>query len=504
MAICCLDDDQAHLLRSTMLLNSVEQVVRELLQNSVDANANRIELRVGVNQIDRSIEVSCHDDGEGIHDMDRIGLEYYTSKADGHGEALCRLTEISSIVRIVSNGSEVVFLGGRRAQVKANNEGTTVYAKDVLGPIAVRKAAWFADVDKSCEKLVKAVKVALIEYLVRIRQSVSFSVDIDGKRFRTGPQKISGAMVDLYGGEWNSYETQCGDMLVELAVNPTKRIRQAFFNGRPLSEDVGVKSTGYVLQLTTSKDRCYKLTEIREAVKTIQAPIQRKAGLMPMTPPEDHTGYLYEDTDTNMVADMDTDANMVVERRPLISSQLSAKSTYFHDISQWKITKQQLAQVQVIGQVDNKFILGRFEGTLIAFDQHACDERVQLEQIYQDTIEGTVLATETTDPFEAWGISNGSADRILGGSAGLTAVDLGNSPPPVVRGSAMSSWRCYISTMPPGLLAKCKSKSCRRAIKFGDKLTQDECSRLLQRLRNCYDPFHCAHGRPTIYPICRM
>jgi len=29
---------------------------------------------------------------------------------------------------------------------------------------------------------------------------------------------------------------------------------------------------------------------------------------------------------------------------------------------------------------------------------------------------------------------------------------------------------------------------------FGDKLTKEECSKLITQLQACGDPFHCAHG----------
>ncbi len=40
--------------------------------------------------------------------------------------------------------------------------------------------------------------------------------------------------------------------------------------------------------------------------------------------------------------------------------------------------------------------------------------------------------------------------------------------------------------------------SCKMAIKANDYISDDECDRLLEDLRNCKNPYNCPHGRPTI------
>lgn len=39
------------------------------------------------------------------------------------------------------------------------------------------------------------------------------------------------------------------------------------------------------------------------------------------------------------------------------------------------------------------------------------------------------------------------------------------------------------------------------AVKFGRKLSFDECCKYITDLSKCRLPFQCAHGRPTLYPI---
>lgn len=57
------------------------------------------------------------------------------------------------------------------------------------------------------------------------------------------------------------------------------------------------------------------------------------------------------------------------------------------------------------------------------------------------------------------------------------------------------------AAVPPGVLRVLRSKACRRAVMFGDALTPAESAALVARLRRTAMPFCCAHGRPTAAPL---
>lgn len=42
------------------------------------------------------------------------------------------------------------------------------------------------------------------------------------------------------------------------------------------------------------------------------------------------------------------------------------------------------------------------------------------------------------------------------------------------------------------------------AIKFGDKLTFEQCTSLMKLLRYTKSPNRCAHGRPTVIPVMEL
>ncbi|CAL1527582.1 unnamed protein product, partial [Lymnaea stagnalis] len=55
--------------------------------------------------------------------------------------------------------------------------------------------------------------------------------------------------------------------------------------------------------------------------------------------------------------------------------------------------------------------------------------------------------------------------------------------------------------MPLTIHKRLCSQACHGAVKFGDKLTLEECEDLVSALKSCDLPFQCAHGRPSVTPL---
>lgn len=94
--------------------------------------------------------------------------------------------------------------------------------------------------------------------------------------------------------------------------------------------------------------------------------------------------------------------------------------------------------LKVIGQSADKAIIFFYHAKrrrIVCFDQHAADERIRYEQL----------------------------------------LDKNNSD--------------------EGDLDIIKSQACHGAIRFGDKLTIDQCQELMENLLQCKVPFRCAHSR---------
>lgn len=60
------------------------------------------------------------------------------------------------------------------------------------------------------------------------------------------------------------------------------------------------------------------------------------------------------------------------------------------------------------------------------------------------------------------------------------------------------------TTLPGTIRNVLNSRACHGAIKFGDALEKRRCAQLVAELSACKNPFACAHGRPTIFPLVHL
>ncbi|KAF5970848.1 DNA mismatch repair MLH3 [Fusarium coicis] len=233
-----------------------------------------------------------------------------------------------------------------------------------------------------------------------------------------------------------------------------------------------------------------------------------------------------------------------------------------------RISRHALARATVIEQVDRKFILVKLpleravSGTLahekqssalVMLDQHAVDERCQLEDLMANYFTHDLLTNQTSpiieplsrpvifevskeewrlleqcrDYFAAWGITyqtpNASQNKIIVTGLPPSIIERCRSEPrlliellrtevwrsvdssvPFVRPSTTTPEKPLISRFngcPRGILELLHSRACRSAIMFNDILLVNQCEDLIDRLSRCAFPFQCAHGRPSMAPL---
>lgn len=189
-------------------------------------------------------------------------------------------------------------------------------------------------------------------------------------------------------------------------------------------------------------------------------------------------------------------------------------------------------------QVDCKFILARAHGTLFVIDQHAADERVRLEHL-QEELRGRLckggvsLAQEVSPPteieltFEEFTCAELYKERIERwgwivkhqASHGERAVQMPAKcyivSVPCICGAVLGeaflreylhqlSETCGAQAIPCKINALLKSKACRGAIMFGDKLSKEQSKRLVEDLAATHLSLQCAHGRPTVVPLVQI
>ncbi|KAM6068703.1 DNA mismatch repair protein Mlh3 isoform 2-T3 [Theristicus caerulescens] len=242
------------------------------------------------------------------------------------------------------------------------------------------------------------------------------------------------------------------------------------------------------------------------------------------------------------------------------SSQADNLAVKIHNILYpYRFTKDMVHSMQVLQQVDNKFIAclintrnemdKKSDGNLlILVDQHAAHERIRLEQLIADSYEKEaaacgkkkLLSSSISPPLEIevteeqrrflrccyknledlgleLSFPETNSSLILVRKVPLCFIEreaneLRRKRQPVTKSIVEELMQEQVElvqttgggargTLPLTFLKVLASQACHGAIKFNESLTLEESCRLIEALSSCQLPFQCAHGRPSMMPL---
>ncbi|KAM6074590.1 DNA mismatch repair protein Mlh3 isoform 1-T1 [Chlamydotis macqueenii] len=242
------------------------------------------------------------------------------------------------------------------------------------------------------------------------------------------------------------------------------------------------------------------------------------------------------------------------------SSQADNLAVKIHNILYpYRFTKDMVHSMQVLQQVDNKFIAclintrnemdKKADGNLlILVDQHAAHERIRLEQLIADSYEKEaaacgkkkLLSSFISPPLEIevteeqrrflrccyknlddlgleLSFPETNSSLILVRKVPLCFIEreaneLRRKRQPVTKSIVEELIQEQVElvqttgggargTLPLTFLKVLASQACHGAIKFNERLTLEESCRLIEALSSCQLPFQCAHGRPSMMPL---
>jgi len=203
MSILALPSDATRMLGSAQVLTTPTSLVKELIDNALDAKATSIEVSIAANTIDK---IEVRDNGHGIvcEDLDALGRPGHTSKLRNfgelhniggtslgfRGEALASAIALGDISVTTKTEGELVATivrlkatGGIGSQAPTSHPvGTTVCVTNFLFKIPVRKQTAV----KSASKTIQNIKEMLQGYALA-RLTVKFSLKV----LRTGKENWS-------------------------------------------------------------------------------------------------------------------------------------------------------------------------------------------------------------------------------------------------------------------------------------------------------------------------
>ncbi|KAE8539842.1 hypothetical protein D1P53_003779 [Cryptococcus gattii VGV] len=181
-SIKAIDTSLVHRIHSGQVVLDLQSAIKELLENSLDAGATAIDVRIKDNGLD-SIEVVDNGSGIAEADWESIALRHHTSKLpsleDLHkvttfgfrGEALSALAALCHSVTVVTATKETAPMGaviklgtdGRTIDTSgrvARPRGTTVTLSGLFGPLPVRRKEF----ERNAKKEVSKALVLLTAY----------------------------------------------------------------------------------------------------------------------------------------------------------------------------------------------------------------------------------------------------------------------------------------------------------------------------------------------------
>ena len=172
------------------------------------------------------------------------------------------------------------------------------------------------------------------------------------------------------------------------------------------------------------------------------------------------------------------------------------------------------------GYVFSTYIITEFEDAVYIFDQHAAHERIFYEKLLgvynsdeklSQPIISPIMINVSADVYQmrddilelisamAYDISDfGSGSFIIKAIPSFMSIS---------EAEDFVNAVCSSSEIDNGIndkvIEKLIMKSCKSAVKGGDKLSEIEIQELLKKLSACSNPYSCPHGRPTFIKITR-
>jgi DNA mismatch repair protein MutL len=509
------------------------RVVEELVENALDAGADRIEIEVSGGGRER---IRVADDGRG---MDREAAElaverHTTSKLpDGdlravetlgfRGEALASVADVATLELTTNDG------GQRGTQVRVEGDvvtvdaagrgrGTTVEVTDLFHNRPARRESLAAPATEFERISDRVAAYALL------RPEVAMRLDHDGRRTvaTPGSGSVTDAALAVYDREVARESTtldaaatvEVGDADATVAVEgllaypsitraSADHVRLAV-NGRPVAMPA----------LRRAVERGYGslLPGDRHPVAALSVSLPPQAVDPNVHPTKERVALRAADAVADAVEAAVADALSTADLRRSadVAMDLEAALDPVESSSA-------LGDVAVIGGFRDCYLLCAADDELLVIDQHAAHERINYERLREAVDDGSA-PSKPVDPPATLALSPDAAAAVEAhadelAALGFDAAPFGGGtvrvravPAPLGRVAAPESLRDALAALrtgadPDGRDALLADLACHPSLKAGDDLSESAAGELVARLGACEQPFTCPHGRPTVLAI---
>lgn len=621
MAIVELSADVRSQLLAQLTIDSLPAAVRELLQNSIDAGAKTIEIRLDL----ASLSVYARDDGVGIPalELKNVAKRHHTSKSRNgkpvassfgfRGEALHSLATTSRTTIVSKTCGNSTYIIRKKPQkeeepllfdyddIVANPaksafhiepiqaSGTVVCAHNLFSPLRRNILLGVSD-EKVMAELKDVVFLSSLASSVKIRvfkiNGRSHALEPVITRLKPPddtPYSFFHSFREIYGSQalpecqtlTGSYKNCALNGVIGTRPSFSSKFQFVFVNGRPMRiPDTDSKTIASMFSdakfgslLISSPSKRSALSPVfivnftasdglqetpKASMERLGWPTMFKMLLNVFSSFLNVSGYQYTLTPQASPrkrrrpdgSPSKKATSPKISPTPRITSPCDEAEVRSIETRDVKLSREDLEKCTIIRQLEKKFILvtvkreaGNF---LVVLDQHACDERIRVEEMLRDFV--CLLADEEVDlrqtieseivmelPVDEVSVFLGHEKQLnrcgIDFTCDKTMVKITHLPEILHRtksetvkgglleyvtetsgtlGALKKGWFSLVAELPRVIIDAFNSRACRSAVMFGDELLKDEMGFLVRNLSQCVLPFQCAHGRPTVAPIAEM
>ncbi len=535
--------------------------VKELIENSIDANAKNI--KINIKKAGRKL-IEVIDDGSGMSHQDAqiAFLRHATSKIRNtndlnnistfgfRGEALAAISSVSKVEILTkdSEAEEGIFLYLESGRIKkeekvALNKGTIIRVKELFFNTPARLK--FLKSDYTEENHI----IETVTMLGLSNEGISFTLKIDEKDVIYFPAqiKLKERIKIIYGSEIYNSLLEIKNFSDNIKIygyiakpeitKTTRNFINIFVNQRPVS----VRSLLYAIYEgygTTMMKGNYPVAFIFIDINPQLIDVNVHPAKAEIKFKDERSVFnkiKYAISEVLKSSELTPEINLEkAGRKPEIENAIKeyfARETpemfpdnknVFEKSKDTEIVsrRRKFFNYKILGQLHNTYIIGEDEENLIIIDQHAAHEKVLFEQFIKEVEEKRVKVQEMLIP-EIIELTPEEKNVLLNNmeifnEMGFELEPFGKNQykvtaHPVIIKEKIN--REFIKEILGNIKEKEKSEkkeilkdliattACRAAVKGGDILKDEEIENLLTEYFEIEDPFSCPHGRPPIIKI---
>jgi DNA mismatch repair protein MutL len=551
-----LDESLVSLISAGEVIESPASIVKELIENSLDAGAESIAISIEHGGIDR---ISVTDNGSGIlnDDLPVCILRYSTSKVSNRddldeirtygfrGEALASIAAVADLV-IESKSSEedtgsklTLFLGGDPAiQEISRSQGTKIEVSNLFAKIPARRKHL-----ASGQVEAQRVHEIIIRHAL-VRFEIGFTFHRDDQEVINCPpgQTLEERVLSLMGSDIARAMVQVDHEDEDIKVSGFV-VRPPLSRGNRGREYLSILKRPVVEQrLSMAVENAYDTLlmrgrypifclDISLSLQDVDAnvhPTKREVRVLDIERVAEvlsNAVQLCLSFDESIETTLPLESFLDVdELEPEIALHEQLSLDFDSTETETELDMPTLGGTyKIIGQFSKLYILLDFEDDLVLVDQHAAHERILYERLRKQVNDESVVVQDLLEPV-VLSLDPVDLDRMLSVTEDLSYLGFSIEPfggkeilvssVPEILGTRATTDEMIVfvdrilseGTKHPTkqfLDEAVKVTACHSAIRAGQSLNTTEIQKLLSELARTDSRYHCCHGRPSILRISR-